>query len=203
MTTHLAPGIRITRAHRERLNGHRGGVVYMTGLSGAGKSTLATAVERELHALGLRTCVLDGDVLRAGLCSDLGFTDADRVENMRRATELARLLVDAGLLVVTAMISPFRHERDIARSRFKPGDFMEVFIDAPLDVCEARDPKGLYAKARRGEIPGFTGIDSPYEPPASPDLHIDTARLTTDQAAAVLLAGMRRSGFFEVASVPR
>lgn len=192
------PIARITRPQRERLNGHRGGVVYMTGLSGAGKSTLACLVERQLHALGLRTCVIDGDDLRGGLCSDLGFSDADRVENMRRATEVAHLMVNAGLLVVSAMISPFREERRVARSRFQPGDFLEVFVDAPLPVCEARDPKGLYARVRRGEIPGFTGVDSRYEPPQRPDLHIDTTRCTASQAAALLLDTMRLHGYFHL-----
>jgi len=188
---------RISRRQREHLNGHRGGVIYMTGLSGAGKSTLAGLVERGLHDLGLRTCVLDGDDLRTGLCSDLGYTDRDRIENMRRATEVARLMVNTGLLVVSAMISPFRHERDAARERFRPGDFMEVFIDTPLMVCEARDPKGLYARARRGEIPGFTGIDSRYEAPHRPDLRIDTTRQTATEAASDLLEYMRRRGYFE------
>lgn len=200
MEIHLVTSTPVTRRQLEHLNGHRGGVIYMTGLSGAGKSTLAGIVERELHARGLRACVLDGDDLRTGLCSDLGYTDADRVENMRRATEVARLMVNAGLLVVTAMISPFRHERDVARARFRPGDFMEVFVDAPLAVCESRDPKGLYARARRGEIAGFTGIDSRYEPPSRPDLRIDTTRQTAGEAASALLDTMRRRGYFEVSA---
>ncbi|ARN19850.1 adenylyl-sulfate kinase [Piscinibacter gummiphilus] len=187
---------RVTRAQRERLNGHRGGVVYMTGLSGAGKSTLAASAERLLHDLGLHTSVIDGDDLRGGLCSDLGFSDADRIENMRRATEVARLLVDAGLVVLSAMISPFRGEREAARRRFPAGDFLEVFVDAPLAVCEARDPKGLYARARRGDLPGFTGIDSRYEPPSRPELRIDTARQTVDEGLSALLAAMHRAGFF-------
>ncbi len=188
---------RVTRRQRERLNGHRGGVVYMTGLSGAGKSTLATIVEHELHELGFRTCILDGDDLRTGLCSDLGYADRDRAENMRRSIEVARLMVNAGLLVVSAMISPFRLERDVARGRFRPGDFMEVFIDTPIEVCEERDPKGLYARARRGEIPGFTGIDSPYEPPSRPDLRIDTTCQSETEAALALLECMRQRGYFE------
>ena len=187
--------MRVSRRQREALNGHRAGVVYLTGLSGAGKSTLAELVEQRLHQRGMRTCVLDGDDLRAGLCRDLGFSDADRVENVRRVTEVARLMVDAGLLVITALISPFRAERDAARERFAPGQFVEVFVDAPLAVCEARDPKGLYKRARRGEISGFTGIDSRYEPPLRADFRIDSVRLTPPDAAAALLAGLAEVGF--------
>jgi adenylyl-sulfate kinase len=187
--------MRISRHQREALNGHRGGVVYLTGLSGAGKSTLAALVECRLHEQGLRTYVLDGDELRTGLCKDLGFSDADRIENVRRVTETARLMVDAGLVVITALISPFRAERDAARARFAPGEFIEVFVDAPLAVCEARDPKGLYRRARRGEIPGFTGIDSRYEPPLHSEFRIDSARLAPHEAAAALLAGMASLGF--------
>lgn len=188
--------MRISRPQREARNGHRAGVIYLTGLSGAGKSTLATLVEQRLHERGLHTCVLDGDELRNGLCRDLGFSDADRIENLRRVTETARLMVDAGLVVITALISPFRAQRDAARARFARGEFFEVFVDAPLAVCEARDPKGLYKRARRGEIVGFTGIDSRYEPPLRPDLHIDSASLTPHEAASALLAGVAQHGFF-------
>jgi adenylyl-sulfate kinase len=193
--------MRITRQQREALNGHRAGVVYLTGLSGAGKSTLAALLEQQLHERGMRAYVLDGDDLRAGLCRDLGFSDAARVENVRRVTETARLMVDAGLLVITALISPFRAERAAARARFRPGEFIEVFVDAPLSVCEARDPKGLYKRARRGEIVGFTGIDSRYEAPLRADLHIDSARLTPHEAASALLAGMAQVGM--LAALPR
>lgn len=182
--------LRVTRQQREALNGHRGGVVYMTGLSGAGKSTIAGLLEQRLHALDVRTYVLDGDVLRTGVSRDLGFSDADRIENVRRVSEVARLMVDAGLVVVVALISPFRVERQEARARFNAGEFMEVFIDAPLAVCEQRDPKGLYKRARRGEIPAFTGIDSRYEPPLIPDSRIDSVLLTPQQAVATLLAAM-------------
>jgi adenylyl-sulfate kinase len=172
-----------------------GGVVWLTGLSGAGKSTLAAALQqRLLHELRVQACVLDGDELRAGLCRDLGFSAADRIENMRRATEVARLMANAGLVAITALISPFGAERQAARSRFAPGRFIEVFVDAPLAVCEARDPKGLYRRARRGEIPGFTGIDAPYEPPEEPELRVDTSRLTPAQSVDAVLACMAAHG---------
>lgn len=191
---------RITRREREALNGHRGGVIYMTGLSGAGKSTIAALFECRLHALDVRTCVLDGDVLRGGLSRDLGFSDEDRIENVRRVIEVARLMVDAGLVVIAALISPFRADRQAARDRFAPREFMEVFVDAPLAVCEQRDPKGLYKRARRGEIPAFTGIDSRYEPPVHPDLRIDSAASTPQQAVEALLAAVMTSGLIK--SVP-
>lgn len=187
---------RVSRQQRESLNGHRGAVVYMTGLSGAGKSTLATMVEQHLHAQGMRTYVLDGDELRQGLTRDLGFSDADRVENVRRVAEVARLMVDAGLIVITALISPFAADRQAARTLFAPSEFMEVFVDAPLAVCEERDPKGLYKRARRGELKRFTGIDSRYEPPSFADLHVDSARLTPQESCTALLAGMAEFGFF-------
>jgi adenylyl-sulfate kinase len=187
----------IARQQREALNGHRGGVVYMTGLSGAGKSTIAELLEQRLRALDIRTCVLDGDVLRSGLSRDLGFSDADRVENVRRVTEVAHLMVNAGLVVITALISPFRAERLAAKERFAPGEFMEVFIDAPLAVCEQRDPKGLYKRARRGEIRSFTGIDSSYEPPLQPDWRVDSASTSPQQAAAALLAGIIKFGLIK------
>ena len=192
----------VTRRQREALNGHRGGVVYLTGLSGAGKSTLAVLTEHRLLQRRFRACVLDGDDLRSGLCRDLGFSNEDRVENMRRVTEIARLMVDAGLLVITALISPFRAERAAARARFAPGEFIEVFVDAPLSVCEARDPKGLYKRARRGDIPNFTGIDSAYESPLEPELRIDSARLSSDEAADVLLEQLMRSGLIGRAPQP-
>ena len=146
--------------------------IWFTGLSGSGKSTIANLLEKRLHAQGRHTYILDGDNLRHGLNRDLGFTDADRVENIRRVAEVARLMVDAGLLVLVSFISPFRAERELARSLFAPGGFVEVFVDASLAECERRDPKGLYAKARRGELKNFTGIDSPYEPPLAPDVHL-------------------------------
>jgi len=158
-------------------------VLWLTGLSGAGKSTIANLVESELHRRGHHTYMLDGDNVRHGLNSDLGFTEADRVENIRRVSEVARLMVDAGLIVVVSFISPFRAERSMARSLFEPEEFAEVFVDTPLHVAEERDPKGLYRKARRGELANFTGIDSPYEPPENPELRIDTTTVSPREAA--------------------
>ena len=158
----------ISREDRERLNGHKGKVIWFTGLSGSGKSTIANALEKELHDLGQRTYILDGDNVRQGLNKDLGFTDADRVENIRRVAEVAKLMMDAGMIVMTAFISPFRAEREMARELIGQENFVEVFVDTPLAVCEQRDPKGLYKKARNGQIPNMTGISSPYEIPENP-----------------------------------
>ena len=151
-------------------------VLWFTGLSGAGKSTIANLVEKRLHALGRHTYLLDGDNVRHGLNKDLGFTDADRVENIRRVAEVAKLMADAGLIVLVSFISPFRAERRHGARADAPGEFIEVFVDTPLAVAEERDPKGLYKKARRGELKNFTGIDSPYEPPEHPEIHIDTTK---------------------------
>ncbi|MFD3302218.1 sulfate adenylyltransferase subunit CysN [Aquipseudomonas alcaligenes] len=167
----------ITREDRERLNGHKGKVIWFTGLSGSGKSTIANALEKELHALGKRTYILDGDNVRQGLNKDLGFTDADRVENIRRVAEVAKLMMDAGLIVMTAFISPFRAERQMARELIGEENFIEVFVDTPLSVCEQRDPKGLYKKARSGQLPNMTGISSPYEAPLQPTLTINTSKM--------------------------
>jgi bifunctional enzyme CysN/CysC len=170
--------------------------LWFTGLSGAGKSTLATLLEKRLFAAGRHVYVLDGDNVRQGLNKDLGFTEADRVENIRRATEVARLFVDAGLVVIVSFISPFRAERAIARSRFAPGEFVEIFVDAPLKECERRDPKGLYAKARRGEIANFTGIDSAYQAPEAPEIRLDTLAFSpevcVDQILAAFFPGLLR-----------
>ena len=149
--------------------------IWFTGLSGSGKSTIANMLEKQLQVQGRHTCILDGDNLRLGLNRDLGFTTTDRIENMRRVAEVAKLMVDAGVLVLVSLISPFRTERGWARSLFAPGVFVEVFVDAPLAKCERRDPKGLYAKARRGELKNFTGIDSPYEAPLAPEIHLLSA----------------------------
>ena len=160
----------ITRADRENLNGHPGKVIWFTGLSGSGKSTLANALEVALHAQGKRTYVLDGDNVRQGLNKDLGFTDADRVENIRRIAEVAKLMMDAGMIVMTAFISPFRREREMARELIGPENFVEVYVSTPLEICEQRDVKGLYRKARSGQLPNMTGVNSPYEPPEAPSM---------------------------------
>lgn len=161
--------------------------IWFTGLSGSGKSTIADLVEKQLYQNNRHTYLLDGDNVRHGLCRDLGFTDVDRVENIRRISEVARLMVDAGLIVLVSFISPFRSERLMARELFAADEFIEVFIDTPLDECERRDVKGLYAKARSGVLKNFTGIDSPYEPPKSPEIHIQTAQLTPEEAVMVIL----------------
>ena len=155
--------------------------IWLTGLPAAGKSTIAIALEKRLFAAGHHTYLLDGDEIRLGLNKDLGFSEADRNENIRRVSEVARLLVDAGLIVMVSFISPYRAQRDRARSLIAPGEFLEIFVDTPLQECERRDPKGLYAKARRGELKNFTGIDSPYEPPASPEGHLQTTLQTPDE----------------------
>lgn len=173
---------------------HGSAVVWLTGLSGAGKSTVAGALEALLRERGVRSFVLDGDVVRQGLCKDLGFSAADRVENLRRVAEVARMMVDAGLVVITALISPFRADRGLARARFEAGEFFEVFVSTPLAVAEQRDPKGLYARARRGELKNFTGIDSPYEAPEHPDLAIDTTALRPEQAAQRIVAQLEAAG---------
>ena len=173
----------ITREDRERLNGHQGKVIWFTGLSGSGKSTLANALEKELHAQGKRTYILDGDNIRQGLNKDLGFTDADRVENIRRVAEVARLMMDAGLIVMTAFISPFRAEREMARELIGKDNFIEVFVDTPLEVCEQRDAKGLYKKARSGQLPNMTGINSAYEPPLNPDRVLSQTNANLKEAA--------------------
>jgi bifunctional enzyme CysN/CysC len=186
--------VEVTPDTRSELMGHPAAVVWLTGLSGAGKSTIANATEKQLHALGIHTFLLDGDNLRHGLTRDLGFTEVDRVENIRRAAEAARLMADAGLVVLVSLISPFRTERALARELVGDDRFCEVYVDTPLEVAEERDPKGLYAKARRGELMNFTGIDSPYEEPEAPDVRLDTNTLSPEQAAEALVSGLRAMG---------
>lgn len=176
----------VNREDRERLHRHQGAVVWFTGLSGSGKSTLAGALEQALHPLGVSTYLLDGDNVRHGLCNDLGFSDADRRENIRRVGEVARLMVDAGLVVLTAFISPHRAERRMVRDLLPVGRFMEVYVDTPLAICEARDPKGLYKKARAGNLPHFTGIDSVYEAPEQAEIHLDGQQLVTHLTGQLL-----------------
>jgi len=180
----------VNKATRAKAKGQKPAVLWFTGLSGAGKSTIANLVEKKLLALGRHTYLLDGDNVRHGLNRDLGFTDADRVENIRRVGEVARLMVDSGLIVLVSFISPFRSERRMARDLMGPGEFLEVYVDTPLAVAEKRDVKGLYAKARRGELKNFTGIDSPYEAPEHPEIHVDTTRLTPEAAAEVVVDAM-------------
>jgi adenylyl-sulfate kinase len=177
---------KITRAERERINGHKAVCIWFTGLSGSGKSTLASYLEEELHKRGHKTYVLDGDNIRNGLSKDLTFTEKDRDENLRRIAEVAKLMCDAGIIVIAAFVSPFIHEREMLRNII--GDlYHEVYVDTPLEICEQRDIKGLYKKARRGEIANFTGIGSPYEPPLTAEVRVETKNLPISQSAGVVL----------------
>ncbi|MBQ0929198.1 sulfate adenylyltransferase subunit CysN [Ideonella alba] len=187
----------VDKAARATAKGQKPAVLWFTGLSGAGKSTIANLVEKKLHAMGRHTYLLDGDNVRHGLNKDLGFTEADRVENIRRISEVAHLMVDAGLIVLTAFISPFRSERAMARSLMGEGEFVEVYVDTPLDVAEDRDVKGLYKKARRGEITNFTGISSPYEPPENPEMRVNTTNQSAEQAADAVIAALRQRGIID------
>lgn len=181
----------VSREDRERLNGHKSFVVWFTGLSGSGKSTLVYAVEERLHKQGLHTFALDGDNVRHGLCADLGFTDKDRIENIRRIGEAGKLLVHAGVIVLAAFISPFIADRQKVRNLMEPGDFIEAYCDCPLEVCESRDVKGLYKRARAGEIRDFTGISSPYEPPSQPEVVLHTGRDTILACADHVLEALK------------
>jgi bifunctional enzyme CysN/CysC len=183
-----AQALSITRADREHLNGHAGRVIWFTGLSGSGKSTIANALEKALHAQGKRTYILDGDNIRQGLNKDLGFTDADRVENIRRIAEVAKLMMDAGMIVLTAFISPFRREREMARELIGPDNFIEVYVNTSLAVCEQRDVKGLYKKARSDQLPNMSGISSPYEPPLAAQLVLDASSLSIEDCVQRLLS---------------
>ena len=184
----------ITRDHRHQLNGHKSAVLWFTGLSGSGKSTLAHAVEERLYKMNCRTFVLDGDNVRHGLCSDLGFSAEDRKENIRRIGEVAKLITEAGVIVATAFISPFKADRNVVRNLLPHGDFLEIFCDCSLEVCEKRDVKGLYKKARAGEIPEFTGISSPYESPDNPELVVDTGANTLDECTDKVIALLKTRG---------
>jgi len=187
----------VDRGNRSVLKNQKACVLWFTGLSGAGKSTIANLVEKKLFGMGRHTYLLDGDNIRHGLNRDLGFTDADRVENIRRVGEVARLMTDAGLIVLVSFISPFRSERQLARSLLGTGEFFEIYVDTPLAVAEARDPKGLYQKARAGKIRNFTGIDSPYEPPENPEIHIETGRVSAEQAAEQVIGQLRIAGVID------
>ncbi len=186
--------IEVDKHAHEALKGHRPCVVWFTGISGAGKSTIANLVERKLHADGCHTYLLDGDNFRHGLSRDLGFTQVDRIENIRRAAEVSRLMVDAGLITLVAFISPFGADRRSARALVEPGEFCEVFVDTPITAAESHDRKGLYAKARRGELPNFTGIDSDYERPEHPEVYIDTTRTSAEAAADLIIDRLREMG---------
>lgn len=185
----------VARAEREEKFGHRGCTIWMTGLSGSGKSTLANALDDALWQRGIRSYVLDGDNIRHGLNKDLGFSPADRTENIRRIGEVARLFTDAGIINTTAFISPYREDRDRARAAQGEGDFVEVYVRASVDACELRDTKGLYAKARAGKIPEFTGISAPYEEPLSPEVVVDTEGQTVEESLAVILAYLQEKGY--------
>jgi bifunctional enzyme CysN/CysC len=178
---------KVTREARERRNRHKGAIIWLTGLSGAGKSTVATELERELFAMGIHTYILDGDNIRHGLSANLGFSPEDRTENIRRVAEVSRLLMDAGVLVITAFISPYRDDRRLARSLVNDGEFVEVYVNAPVEVCEQRDPKGLYKKARAGQIANFTGVSAPYEPPDQPEIVVHTDRQTPSECVAHII----------------
>jgi len=201
----------VTRDEREKLNGHGGCVVWFTGLSACGKSTIANLLDHRLHSMGIRSFVLDGDNIRHGLNAGpamlkerhgeefakrfgLGFSAQDREENIRRIGAVAKLFCDAGMIALTAFISPYRIDRDRVRATLPEGDFIEVFVDAPIEVCEARDPKGLYQKARAGQLKGFTGIDDPYEPPLRPELVLDAGRKTAESLADEVLSHLRAIG---------
>jgi adenylylsulfate kinase len=184
----------VTRADREQMNGHKGCTVWLTGLSGSGKSTIAVDLEKRLWERGVRAYILDGDNIRHGLNKNLGFSPADRTENIRRIGEVAKLFTDAGIVALTAFISPYRADRDQVRALMQPGDFVEVHVDCPVEVCEQRDVKGLYKKARAGEIKEFTGISAPYEAPEKPELTIDTSGQTVEASAQQILAHLERAG---------
>lgn len=179
--------LEVTKQDRHMLNGHKSCVLWLTGLSGSGKSTLANALSKRLHEMGKRSFVLDGDNIRHGLCQGLGFSPEDRKENIRRISEVAKLFVEAGIITITAFISPYREEREKARTLFDQGEFIEAYIKCPIEKCEQRDPKGLYQKARAGVIPSFTGISAPYEVPDTPEIVIESSKWTVDQSVDVFI----------------
>jgi len=188
----------VTRERREKMNGHSSVILWFTGLSGAGKSSLAHAVEEELHQLGCRTFVFDGDNVRHGLCADLGFSTEDRAENIRRVGEMAKLFIEAGVIALTAFISPFLSDRERVRSLVPHGDFLEIFCHCPLEICEQRDVKGLYKRAREGKIKDFTGISSAYEDPVNPALILETGTLTIEESVAQVMQLLRDRGIVQL-----
>ncbi|NMP32979.1 adenylyl-sulfate kinase [Thalassotalea sp. M1531] len=187
----------VVKSQRATLKQQKPALLWFTGLSGSGKSTIANAVDALLHEKGQHTYLLDGDNVRHGLNGDLGFSDIDRVENIRRISEVSKLFIDAGLIVSTAFISPFAQDRAMARNLLETGEFIEVFIDTPIDICEQRDPKGLYKKARAGEIKDFTGIDSDYDIPQQPELHVKTAELSIEDCAKQIVSYLELNGYLE------
>ena len=184
----------VTRRHRAEQNNHRSTILWFTGLSGAGKSTVAHALEERLYELGCRTYVLDGDNVRHGLCKDLGFSSEDRHENIRRIGEMAKLFIEAGVITLTAFISPFREDRNQVRRLVEGDDFFEIYCRCPLEICEERDPKGLYKRARAGEVKEFTGISSPYEEPEDPELVLDTGKYSVEECVNQVVAVLRQRG---------
>lgn len=192
----------VTRADRETLHQHKSVILWFTGLSGSGKSTLAHAVEDYLHRCGISTFVLDGDNVRHGLCSDLGFSDDDRIENIRRIGELAKLMIEAGVITLTAFISPFKSDRNAARNLVPHGDFFEIYCQCPIETCEKRDVKGLYKKARAGDIPFFTGIGSPYEAPEQPELIVNTHEQSLDESVQKVVSLLVQRGIIKKQPVP-
>ncbi|WP_336183671.1 adenylyl-sulfate kinase [Bacillus sp. 205(2023)] len=184
----------IQKSDRQSLNGHKSCALWFTGLSGSGKSVLANAVDEKLYHMGIQSYVLDGDNIRHGLNQDLGFRTEDRIENIRRIGEVAKLFVDSGQMILTAFISPFREDRDMVREQFPDGEFLEIYVKCPLQICEQRDPKGLYKKARNGDIKHFTGIDSPYEAPLSPDLIIESDQTSIADGADLIIKELQHKG---------
>jgi adenylylsulfate kinase len=188
----------VSKAERWQLSGHKGAILWFTGLSASGKSTVANTVDHKLHSLGKRTFVLDGDNIRMGLNKNLGFSAEDRAENIRRIGEVAKLFTHAGVITLTAFISPYRNDRNAVRALLGPGEFIEVFMNTPIEICEARDPKGLYKKARAGQIKGFTGIDDPYEAPEKPELVLDGGKKSIDECADDVLAYLESNGLLRL-----
>lgn len=184
----------VTKAERCQLSGHKGAVLWFTGLSASGKSTVANTVDHKLHSMGKRSFVLDGDNIRMGLNKNLGFSAEDRAENIRRIGEVAKLFTSAGVVAITAFISPYRKDRDAVRALLEPGEFIEIFMNTPIELCEQRDPKGLYKKARAGQIKGFTGIDDPYEAPEKPELVLDGGKKNIDECADEVIAFLQSRG---------
>lgn len=185
----------VTKEDRQKLNNHKSGVLWFTGLSGSGKSTVSVALEKEIHALGIRTYLLDGDNVRHGLNKNLGFSPEDRTENIRRIGEVGKLMSDAGVLTLSAFISPYQEDRDQVRALLEEDEFIEIYVKCSVDACEARDPKGLYKKARAGEIKGFTGIDAPYEEPVKPEITIETDKQSLEESVQVIIAYLKKTGY--------